>query len=133
MVDNKLAMGADPAQLQARIRKGTLMLFDVAQAIGHMPDSDTRLEMTAKFDQILAKLVELENKLGDVSHEMCWYGFAPKCPGCMCEDCEYLKKVAKLSHIVTVEEFDAKRIENAKKYYKENYEVPIQSYDVPGS
>ncbi len=119
MVSDLMTMGFDPNIIQARIRKGLVMQFELAQAIEKLPDCDSRIELEAKFMDVTMRLAELRNQISDYDPHMCWYGFMPTCPNCVCDECPGVVKQAEMNHIPTVEEFDSTRIERARAYYKE--------------
>jgi len=75
------------AEIQDRIWKETVLLYRVASAIDKLPDSATRNEFIQKHDRILNELNSLELAVDNTDLTMCYYGFAPKCPGYSCSEC----------------------------------------------
>jgi len=129
------AMEIEKADLQKRIRKGNLILFDLVESIEKLPHGEARTDLEIKHDAVLQRLNDLHEQLGQVDETACWYGFAPKCPGYLCEDCFFLRQVMKLTHIVTIEEFDQQRIKWYEQYKKERKsaeDFQIYSTDDPG-
>ncbi len=116
-MSNMMSM-IDVTETQKRIRKGIVILFGLATAIDKMPESDARIDLIAKHHDVLMKLNDLYNGIGEVDDHTCYYGFMPKCPGGVCDECPGVLKILEMNHIPTVEEFDSKRVESARRYYE---------------
>ena len=106
-------------ETQKRIIRGTLMLFEMQQAIEKLPESEAKIELVAKHDAILLKISALQSQISEADAHACWYGFTNQCPGCACADCQPMIHAFEIPHIQTSEEFDAERVVNARKYYQE--------------
>lgn len=123
MDNDQVAIDADIKSIQSRIRKGTLILFELSEAIDKMPDSQARNELVTKHGSVLAKIAELSADLSDIDDHLCYYGFSPRCPNCLCEDCPDLHRVMRLNHIQYIDDFDAQRLEKSREYYQERKEM----------
>lgn len=102
---------------QKRVLLYMNLLFDLTRAIEQLPPSATRDELLAKHEKVLYKIND--TIYDEIPSTMCWYGFMKECPGCLCEDCPGVVKMAQMNDLHSVEDFDKHRLENARKYYKE--------------
>jgi len=77
-------------ELQTQILNNATSLSRLASAIRGLPDSETRNELVDKHDKILDRFSSQITELMLIDLDACYYGFADKCPGKACAECEYL-------------------------------------------
>jgi len=82
-------------ELQSQILSNTRILFMLAEAVGKLPESETRGELIYKHDKVLLRLANLGADLVEMGECICYYGFTDRCPGVACAICqEYMRGVS---------------------------------------
>lgn len=73
--------------VQQRIRKMTVALFSLANAIDRLPPSQTRDELVVKHDRILTDVSALEAAVDNTGLTNCYFGLMQQCACGSCMDC----------------------------------------------
>ena len=76
--------------VQKKIRQNTLIMINQLEAYDKLPTSKTKQEIGKAAMLTLAQVNAFKDQLDLFD---CFYGFAPDCPQCHCEDCYAVKKV----------------------------------------
>ena len=79
-------------EIQTEILSKTNILLKLASAISTLPESETRDKLQDKHDKVAIRLATMQDVLGQIDKDACYFGFTDKCPGCACPSCKYYRE-----------------------------------------